>query len=515
MQSGRICCAFALLWGSFLVPASLETRAWSQEPVAPLPQEKIVSTIRNRGYKTVGVIPQAIVRRLETDADGKTRLVTKNSTGALSRAWSNEFYDELFSASAEPGSGFQVVSEQKFLTALSGQKLEDVGSDELWDLIAKKTGVDAVLVPSVIDPGPSDGGRVGATELSMGLEIHDVKGKFTVGHQSLEYRKSLSDAAYAGESFIVREYVNGQLGPSGLRGGNYFGMGLLAEREQYEQLQSGPHPLTLEKFPYTISVVVNGKVRRPVEIDGALYVPLSIGEKYQLHVTNRDEHPVFAAIYIDGLNTIGQKRERPDSTDTNRTWWFRPTGNEARVIEGWFQHDSSGTNRPQVDEFVVTAASDSLAATTAEPGGETFGSSLGLITAIFYTYGTEGIPVTRAPKPPPESSIGTGRGARIDSRVASYDTQKKLKGLMLAAVTLYYRTPEQIAQLAREAGGSDVVQTTQSAQVTSLDVRERPTEAVVTPEELERLPPLPPEQSKSTGKRATGNRLAPGSGRPK
>jgi|GEM_PF-2608093 len=409
----RAACLFVLV--AILTAAP---RAGATQPLSPSSSDKVIAAIKRKGYKRVAVLPQALVRQKEKRPDGEKDLVVKNTVGPLSTVWASELYEELVNASGE---GFDVVPQEAVLNALNGRRLSDVGSEELWDLIMKRTGADSLVYPTVIDPGPEHGGKSGSDKLPVKLIGVDLSRKSAFSSQSRDHTKSLSDAAYCGESFVVREWKDGKIEATGLLDGDKWGLGLAAEREQYANLIGGlGHPIARDGFPYGVGVVVDGETRDPVAIDGRLFVPLSVGEKYQLRIWNRGEETTYAAVYIDGVNTIGQKRERPSDTDTNRTWWLRSTNRRAATIEGWFNHNLDTNQRAKVDEFVVVGADKSIARESGDtlPGNESFGASIGMITAIFYTYGTENIPVTRSAKLPPESSIGTGRGAAIDSRIS-------------------------------------------------------------------------------------------------
>jgi hypothetical protein len=90
-----------------------------------------------------------------------------------------------------------------------------------------------------------------------------------------------------------------------------------------------------------------------------------------------------------------------------------------------------------------------------------------MVTAVFYTYGMEGVPrpdPSLTPRALPTAAFGTGLGGR---KQTSLEFIKGRRGLMLAAMTFYYRSAEQIAQLIRgEASPRDPLARVQPVSLT-------------------------------------------------
>lgn len=397
------------------------------------PSEKIVKSILKGNYKRVAVLPRVVSR-----TSGEDNAVTgKNTVGALSMAWPDDLYDALVDASVESNGKFQIVSDQQVLLALKGKDLEDVGSEEMWKVIREKTGADYLASIDVTDPGAVEG-RTGAPEVKRVVNGIDLKSNSAVGRVTETYKKSLSDAAYAGESFVVREWQGNRLEATGLSGGKLFDVGSAAEKEQYAKLLPQEHPLTRKDYPYGISIEVNGEIREPRVIDGQFVVPLDMGEEYVIRAWNRGEREVFMGLYVDGVNTIGAKLEKPDETPTNRTWFLKPDQGSSK-ISGWQKVDAT-TGESSYEKFVIVGEDDSVAREENQPGGEGFGDNLGMITAMVYSYGMDDVPKTKGFAVVAKDTIGTGRGTTESGGVSGFDPNAKQKGLLLGSMTIYYRS---------------------------------------------------------------------------
>ena len=408
------------------------------------PADKTVQTILNKGYKRIAVLPRVVVQ----SANNTNKVVGTNTLGALSYAWPDELYESLIDASVASNGKFAVVTEQQILQALKGKKGEDVGTEEMWKVIREKTGADFLASIDVTDPGPSQG-RTGSAEVKRVVNSIDLKDNSAVARVRQEYKKSLSDAAYAGESFVVREWKGNKLEATGLTGGLLFDPGPVAEKQQYAMLVPQEHPLLRDNFPYGLGIEVNGQLRTPSVIDGQLVVRLDMGEEYVVRVWNRSEREVFMGLYVDGVNSIGGNLEQPEKTPTERTWFLRPSP-DARRISGWQKIDPQ-TKEASYEKFVIVGASDTVAREASQPGGDAFDDNLGLITAVFYSYGMDEIPRTKGIAKLANDNIGTGRGQKVSGGVAGYDANAKQKGLLLSSVSIFYRSSKWVNDTPGEA----------------------------------------------------------------
>jgi hypothetical protein len=412
------------------------------------PVDKAVRAIKEKGFKRVAVIPRVVVR-----ATGDTnRVAGKNTLGALSYEWPDELYDSLIDAASSSNGQFSVVPEHQILQALKGKTSEDVGSEEMWKVIREKTGADFLASVDVTDPGPVEG-KTGSPEIQRAVSAVDLRDNSAALRVRQEYRKSLSDAAFSGESFVVREWKNGSLDANGLSGGLLFDTGAAAEKEQYAKLMPQDHPLLRDDYPLGIGIEVGGELRTPKVVDGQLVVQLDVGEEYVIRAWNRGDEAkgdpkVFMGLYVDGVNTVGATRERPELTPTTRTWFLRPIP-EFRRIAGWLKIDPQ-SRQTSYERFVVVGAAEAVAREAGQPGGDGFDDNLGLITAVFYTYGMKGIPKTKGAVKPVADSIGTGRGRKEDGGVAGFESLGEEKGLMLSSVSIYYRSSQWFRDFASE-----------------------------------------------------------------
>lgn len=406
--------------------------------------DKILKTIREKGYKRVAVLPKVVAR----NAGDGNRVTGTNTVGALSMAWPDELYDALLEASLESNGEFVVVTDQQVLQALKGKGVDDVGTEEMWDVIRDKTGADYLASIDVTDPGP-DPGKTGAAEVKRVVNGVDLKTQSAATRVTQKYTKTLSDAAYAGESFVVREWDGDELLPTGLSGGDAFAVGLAAEAEQYANLLPQEHPLFREDYPYGFTIEVEGEQRVPHVIDGQLVVELNEGEEYAIRIWNRAETPIFAGLYVDGVNTIGGDIEMPDLTPTHRTWYLKPTA-KSYVIKGWTEIDPA-TKKSVFHKFLIVDEDDSVAAEAAQAGGTGFADNLGMITLVAYTYGMENVPKTKTrARALRRDTLGTGRGERSEGGVGGFDPNKKQKGLMLSTMTMHYRSSQWFEENYRE-----------------------------------------------------------------
>ncbi|MES2788626.1 MAG: hypothetical protein V4719_03320 [Planctomycetota bacterium] len=435
MKSKSLCLAGLLLALPLLISGTTVAETPEATAVPVSPAEKIVQTILDKGYKRIAVLPRVVSR---TTGD-ENRVTGKNTVGALSLAWPDELYSALIDAALASNGKFVVVTDQQVLQALNDKKSDDVGSEEMWKVIREKTGADFLASIDVTDPGAIEG-KTGATEIKRVVNGVDLNNNSAVGRISQMYKKSLSDGAYAGESFIVREWRGNRLEATGLRGGKLFDVGGAAEKEQYANLVPQEHPLLRSDYPYGISIEVNGKPRAAKIIDGQFVVPLDFGEEYVVRVWNHGKREVFMGLYIDGVNTIGAEREKPEVTPTNRNWFLKPDP-ESRKISGWQKVDPK-TRQATYEKFVIVGAEDAVAHATPHPGGDGFGDSLGLVTAMFYTYGTDDIPKSKGVAQITHDTIGTGRGKKEVGGVSGFDPNAKQKGLLLSGMTIYYRSTQ-------------------------------------------------------------------------
>ncbi|WP_254508864.1 caspase family protein [Anatilimnocola floriformis] len=149
------------------------------------------------------------------------------------------------------------------------------------------------------------------------------------------------------------------------------------------------HPMKDPRFPYRISVVINGQERKGVFRGNDYVIPVRNGEVYEVQVKLLNQENVCVKLLIDGLNTLPQtlKGEKGVQTveiapivklDEAREWILDSAKNPQRLwaFRGFVTETGSAGS---LKKFVITDAAKSLAAQ------KEFTESMGLITAAFYT----------------------------------------------------------------------------------------------------------------------------------
>jgi hypothetical protein len=200
-----------------------------------------------------------------------------------------------------------------------------------------------------------------------------------------------------------------------------------------------PNPLLKSDFPFRVEIysvrpaageTIGPKTRRvkkefvPAKagraqagaVSNELLISAQSGEIYEVFVTNRTDKRVGLALMIDGINTLGQRRERVENA---RLWAIEP--GKTQFIDGWHvtagaQSSGAGTEDLNRKRFVFTELAQSVA------GRQQFGDALGTITAAFVE--------DRATR-----GLGTGEG---EENLVHRKQVEILPGRLLGAVTIKY-----------------------------------------------------------------------------
>ena len=213
-----------------------------------------------------------------------------------------------------------------------------------------------------------------------------------------------------------------------------------------------PHPAVDPNFPFAVEIFVKNDrgefVKREGGVRGNDYiVPLKTGEIYAIKVLYREKHEAFLRVLVDGLNTLPQRRKRPEKgmdvegtgappSDEKPEWVVAPRVNlaEARpwhlepagdnpapyAFRGFYKEGENGT-KDTYNEFVVTNAPDSTAARRG------YTENIGLITVALYT----------ATKP---RAIGTKRGKEYQQDLETYEGGL-VPGELLGVLHIRYEEP--------------------------------------------------------------------------
>ena len=113
-----------------------------------------------------------------------------------------------------------------------------------------------------------------------------------------------------------------------------------------------------------------------------IYVTARNGEIFEIRLKNKLRERVGLALLVDGINSLGQQRERLRDA---RLWILDP--NQDYVVGGWYTTEDSrrsrgGTKDYTLKRFVFTDVAQSVA------GRQQFGDSIGVITLAFFKEGT-------------------------------------------------------------------------------------------------------------------------------
>jgi hypothetical protein len=128
---------------------------------------------------------------------------------------------------------------------------------------------------------------------------------------------------------------------------------------------------------YGLEILINGKPAKPELRDGAVFVPISRGETYEVRLVNRSKFDAAAKVSIDGLNTFAFSDMRnPDGPRKGQprydTWIVGP--GQSAVVPGWHKRDKGPGN---INKFRVTSYAESAAAILKQE------TDVGTIQAIF------------------------------------------------------------------------------------------------------------------------------------
>jgi len=456
---------------------------------AGTPGEDIAAKIVQAGHTKVGVIPSVISRKGDEEA-------TVGSLGPRAATLAKDVQNQLvaLSTSGKYRGKFSVVSERVMRNALNEVAknrplaVDDLGNPKALKAIADYTGAKGFItlgvdetdeVAVVDDDGKKekvdtdvdkikkqdladlDTGKIEKRENAQKIEASYTNDEGDEFHNET-YRdvNTFSKAAYMGDSFELRRWEGDTLLNLGIETDHpqfaedshwEFGLGEKWEKEQFQYLKSSyEHPLDVDGFPFEIEIVVDDTVRKPKKVRGKYLVELNPGEEYAVYIKNGADQPVAVALYVDGVNSIDKQRREPDALESGRHWSLPK--DYTMNVAGWYTIDSK-LKTQQANKFEIVERDQSVAA---QKG---FEENIGMITAIFYANDAVTGKYVDYPKDSlldnlrsvfGESQFGTGSGEEFDEKLEFATVQR---GLMLAAVTIYYRSEGEIESIL--AGKSD------------------------------------------------------------
>jgi hypothetical protein len=197
------------------------------------------------------------------------------------------------------------------------------------------------------------------------------------------------------------------------------------------------------------------------DFGGTAYLPIEPGENLVVRMRNTTQQTARVAMFVDGVNILGKRRELPN--DGCQAWVVKP--GKSAVFSGFY---SNWTTDPQVETFELASWKDSVAAAL---GVAQSAQTARTITIVVFTEG----PVSRGtlrlnPRfksyaeshwwDPDRRSVwvtgeyeeiaaagqpGFGMRGRQSVKAPLNLTQAKKPGVILAAMTVLYRTAAEIS----------------------------------------------------------------------
>lgn len=428
---------------------------------------EIFTQIQKRNIKRLAICPRIISR----DKSGENPAFI-GDLGPLSERLASQVRDEIKRVNEQGGYNVEIVPDGAVRSALKGVKASDLYEESVQSKLRELT--DAIILMYDNSEGSGD-----PANLQIQTEMLDVRKQNKtdeVINRSDTAQLSLSDAAYAGQSFIVRTVRDNLIKPAsfkpteGLTEESAFGVGVEWERIHYAQLEkSEQHPLQDQSNPFAFQIVVNGEPREvwfnPKEGNKA-YVALDLDEEFTVHLNNHSGKTVLQSLLVDGVNSISQnpdikqEKHHPLETAFARHWITKPV-ESYYPIEGYLREWSgkTGKSTSNSNRFKVILAVDSEAANAG------IDDRFGLITVITYALRNDGyaeytgkVPETLiASKGFDGFKIGIGAGVQAAKEV---EGQTGERGVMLTAMTINYVDSKTLAKLKEGGTGEETTTTT-------------------------------------------------------
>ncbi|HUY32456.1 MAG TPA: caspase family protein [Pirellulales bacterium] len=345
--------------------------------------EQLADALADRQFTRVGV--------LEFTNDSPLGELLGASFGGLGRYCGDELERQLTELAARR---FSVVDRRHLQAALKTRNFStaDLGSSPaLGRLSGQAGGMPAIVV------GTLNGRARSVVRLQCKL-IHTETGDAVVSLAGVA-RIDESQWAMLGGSAAVTQAVYRidvpENGPSGMMS--------VSDQvvEKLDRLAKGPHPLLDPNFPFRVKIMIAGKERQGFFRGNDFFVPVRVGEVYEVRLVNRSGRMVLMRLLVDGLNTLPEKATTAKGVlsyqvaarvnlDAARHWVLDPGRSVVNAVRGFVTETS---NRGKLREFKVVDAVASLAAR------RKFTEGIGLITAAFY-----------APAGAERGGVGTGFG---------------------------------------------------------------------------------------------------------
>lgn len=369
-------------------------------------------------------------------------LLKESSDGSLRNAYntrqSEHEMDQIRSKLVFNANGsFPVVDKRVVVSVVGPIACSKLNDDAVIEDILTKTKANVLIIGVQVEKKIASS-RTEFRVHSIGKQASPTEPNRKYQHQR---HYSLSDLGSEGRNFELRRWNGDQLVLTGFRDPEEDRSDLLGIGEVYERRQAArvrpdlPHPLSQGDFPYSVQIRVGGKPRNTERIGNDYYVALNAGDQPEIVIGNRTSKNVLVGLYVDGENTIEKVYQHPLQTPTGGHWNFK--ADYRGKVSGWRFRGDEKTDRDTIRPFIVTR--DAVATDQRSADDPT-----GTITAMFYSSGTKGLEI------PPEIKI---RGVNIEAGEPESIEKRRSpgkKGLLLAAVTIYYRTSQEIQTLLQQ-----------------------------------------------------------------
>lgn len=299
------------------------------------------------------------------------------------------------------GGKFEVLTGESMHNLVKGLKVEEVGKpDAMKRLSDKAGGLDALIIGTLRRRGGKMHLQCDLVATADGNSLITPSGVFPISEEIL---------ADNGASFDNRKRPQGSpYAPA------------VVQHADQAQLQ---HPLLDKDFPFQVEVwtiqaregeAITDKTprkkkelvrfaegpRKPEDGSQELLIGARPGEIFEVRIKSKwKAGPVAMTLLVDGINSLGQKRERLGKA---WSWVVRP--DSETTIEGWYIPKKDGASADNADDFTMkrfkfTEVSQSVA------GRMNFGESIGVITAAFYREYGRSVAVGEGPEE--ERTLGT------------------------------------------------------------------------------------------------------------
>jgi hypothetical protein len=218
--------------------------------------------------------------------------------------------------------------------AFGGVTIADLGqTGRVADAAKRAGGLNGIVVGVVTDErnlAPAQR----SPNLRVTCRLIDVDHASQVAIKNEELPLTIADMAMMGESFELRRWVNGRVDNIALTSSDSRMIPVefsSVSRIGPADVNSRQHPLSDPSFPFPVQLVVDKQPRSPVFIKGKPYVTVDPGEEYSVRVRNNSGKDVYVAVFVDGINVLGKRRDHV----ANCKYWHLATG-ETSNFRGWY-----------------------------------------------------------------------------------------------------------------------------------------------------------------------------------